>query len=139
VRWPAKPRQVVLRRAGRAFQNFTVTVVDVEARNLAGLLGINTALSGCVPGLSALVAPRATPATTGTGAPRLAEPSLSWTVPVGFAGTTCAVRITIPPSPRGKGTWTTLSAVVVAVAPGAGVGVGVDDRLGVGVGSALTT
>ncbi len=72
-------------------------------------------------------------------APRLAEPSLSWTVPVGFAGTTCAVRITIPPSPRGKGTWTTLSAVVVAVAPGAGVGVGVDDRLGVGVGSALTT
>ena len=81
-----------------------VTVFDVEGWNRVGFVGVNTALSGWVPGLSVLTGPIAMPAMTGTGAPRLAAPFLNCTVPVALAGATCAVGIMIPPKPSGKGT-----------------------------------
>ena len=117
----------------------TVTVLEVEGWNFVGFVGVNTALSECEPGLSALTGPMAMPATTGTGAPRLADPSLNWTVPVALAGATCAMGITIPPNPSGRGTWITVSVVVVTVAPGAGDGDGVGVTTGVGDGVGVTT
>jgi len=58
-------------------QNFTVTLFDVEDWKLVGLVGVNTAVSECDPGASVLTGPIATPAVTGTGAPRRVAPSLN--------------------------------------------------------------
>lgn len=54
-----------------------VTGFDVEGWNWVELVGVNTAVSECGPGLSGLKGPTATPAATATGVLRLVVASLN--------------------------------------------------------------
>ena len=53
----------------------SVTVFDVRGATLVGLVGVNTAVSECEPVGSTQMGPKAMPAMTGVGPPRVVFPS----------------------------------------------------------------
>jgi hypothetical protein len=63
---------------------------DVDELNIAGFVGMNTAVNWCAPTANEDVVPDAAPLLTITGLPRLVTPSLNCTVPVAAAGLTVA-------------------------------------------------
>jgi hypothetical protein len=79
-----------------------VTGGDVDELKAAGLLGVNTALSRCVPTASVDVVPDAVPLETGTGLPRLVVPSRNCAVPAAVAGVIVAVSVTGVPRATGE-------------------------------------
>jgi hypothetical protein len=79
--------------------------------------GVKTAVRLWVPTLRELVDIVAVPAVVLTAGPRLAAPSMNWTVPVATAGVTVAVRLTVVPCGWGLG-GDTVRVVVVLVAGG---------------------
>jgi hypothetical protein len=93
-----------------------VTGGDVDELKAAGLLGVNTALSRCVPTASVDVVPEAVPLETGTGLPRLVVPSRNCAVPAAVAGVIVAVSVTGVPWATGEA-GDVLRRVVVATAP----------------------
>ena len=91
---------------------------EVDAVNAVGSVGVNTAVSECVPTVNVDVEAVALPAATGTAAPMLVAPSLNCTEPAADAGESVAVSDTAAPAtavPAGE----TPSVVLVAVGLGA--------------------
>jgi len=82
---------VVVAPAGAATTK--ITAGDVDGLNAAGLLGVNTAFSGCDPTVNVDVVPDAVPLLTITGLPRVVVPSLNCTVPAAVTGLTAAVSV----------------------------------------------
>ena len=96
------------------------TVGDVDGLKVAGLVGVNVAVSWWGPMVNVEVDPDAAPLVTITGLPRLVVPSLNCTVPTAAAGLTAAVSVTRVPA-RAPDAGEVASAVLVAVAPVAAV------------------
>ncbi|MEO7194213.1 MAG: hypothetical protein ABIZ05_05225 [Pseudonocardiaceae bacterium] len=70
------------------------TIGEVDGPLTAGLVGVNTAVSECVPCASSEVSIVAEPPTNGTGEPSAMVPSWNWTVPAVISGVTVAMSIT---------------------------------------------
>ena len=92
---------------------------EVDPVKAPGLVGVNTALSECVPEASVVVS-EAVPPLTGTGLPRGLVPSWNCTLPAADAGVTVAVSVSAVPAAAGEAGGA-LSCVEVAVACAAGV------------------
>src|SRR5262245_42409993 len=107
----------------RPRENVILVVFDVDDLKLAGLVGVNTAVTERAPAGRLVYGPIDTPRATVTGAPRLVVPPVNQMVPRALNGVTCAMEITKPLNPSGSGTQSTDNVVVVVTAPGVGVGV----------------
>jgi hypothetical protein len=99
VRWPGAVR-AVLRLGHAKLFNLNVTVFDVEDLNLVGLVGVNTAVTGCRPTQDP-DGPDGNAASSnwfGT-----AKVGCSWTVPAALGGAPRAMGTALPPNPDGQG------------------------------------
>ena len=106
---------------------------EVDGLKAVELVGVNIAVSECLPFFSVVVMKMAKPLNTGAGAPNAEVPSLNWTVPAAPSGATCAMTNT--KSPLWISVGNAKSLVVVAFGEGVGVGVAVGGT-GVAVGCA---
>lgn len=95
----------------------TLTVFDVDGLNALGLVGVNIAVSGCVPTVvSCLVMMKAKPLTTGTGASSAVFPSWNCMVPAAAPGATRASSSLGVPAGNGPA-GNTRNVVLVSLTP----------------------